>query len=61
MIYHNYTHEWFAERSINELRRYRHFLYFMLTEAVGKRSVHLENMLVRCRAELNLKTGETKY
>ena len=61
MIDHNYTHEWFAERSISELRRYRHFLYFMLLDAVGIRRVHLERMLLRCRAELNLKTGETKY
>lgn len=58
---YSHTHEWFAERSISELRKYRHFLYFMLLDASGKRREGLERMLMRCRAELNFKTGETKY
>lgn len=61
MLDYRYTEEWFKERSIDELRKYRKFLYFMLIDATGYKRERLDLLLNRCRYELNYRTGETKY
>jgi|GEM_PF-3658118 hypothetical protein len=58
----DYDADWFHERSIIELRRYRRLLFSLIASmpACSKRE-KLEHTLDRCRFELNFKTGETKY